>query len=353
MNINEVIQELMRQNPGATEQQVRAQLQRWMMQKAMRSEREYDPQFRSVLADPAKASPAAGRVPGEAKLRTVCHCGQLRFESTVRGSGGEAPEQVRCYCRRCRRFHSSAFSAFTPVEGPKDWTCGGKAFLQRDFCAALGEVDRVVCKKCFSKVATLPLSEERRPALLALGCVEDASVPEALARHWQVAFTEWEVADGSGWWSAAVSAREGQPRRTTEVRGGCACGSCAFTCAIFPGEAQHCYCKLCRQLAGSAAMTWIPCANEDFSWTKTEGLQLVRTTRHGQRHICTKCGGVMTIVYDAQPDCTWPVAGALDDDTLPRDWDGMWYRVIHICCSMMQPWYRLPDDCLPRLKYAG
>lgn len=29
------------------------------------------------------------------------------------------------------------------------------------------------------------------------------------------------------------------------------------------------------------------------------------------------------------------------------------YRVIHICCSMMQRWYQLPDDDLPRLKYAG
>ena len=28
-------------------------------------------------------------------------------------------------------------------------------------------------------------------------------------------------------------------------------------------------------------------------------------------------------------------------------------RSIHICCSMMPPWYRLPDDGLPRLPYAG
>ena len=41
--------------------------------------------------------------------------------------------------------------------------------------------------------------------------------------------------------------------------------------------------------------------------------------------------------------------------SLHPNWIPDWlrYRVIHICCSMMQRWYQLPDDDLPRLKYAG
>ena len=63
----------------------------------------------------------------------------------------------------------------------------------------------------------------------------------------------------------------------------------------------------------------------------------------------------MTIVYDSQPDCIWPAAGTFDDTQLAEasSKDLMWYRVIHICCAYMQPWYLLPDDRLPRLKYAG
>ena len=97
----------------------------------------------------------------------------------------------------------------------------------------------------------------------------------------------------------------------------------------------------------------MPCANEGFRWTRRDALELVRTTRHGQRHECARCGGVLTIVYDEQPELTWPAAGSLDDATLPADVGAQVYRVIHICCAWMQPWYALPDDGHPRLKYPG
>eukprot|EP00966_Prymnesium_polylepis_P148459 3429325-Prymnesium_polylepis.1 len=35
---------------------------------------------------------------------------------------------------------------------------------------------------------------------------------------------------------------------------------------------------------------------------------------------------------------------------MPEDVSGSACRVIHICVSMIQPWYELPDDGLPRLK---
>lgn len=69
--------------------------------------------------------------------------------------------------------------------------------------------------------------------------------------------------------------------------------------------------------------------------------------------MCGKCGSTLTIVYDSQPDCLWPVAGVLDDDSIPTDVSAALSRSIHICCGMMQDWYELPDDDLPRLRYAG
>ena len=116
---------------------------------------------------------------------------------------------------------------------------------------------------------------------------------------------------------------------------------------------QHCYCGLCRRLSGSVCQTWVPVRPTGFTWTASGALTLVRTTAHGQRHMCAECGTTLTIVYDSQPDCIWPVAGVLDDDSLPADMPMALGRVIHICCSMMQTWHALPDDGMPRLKHAG
>ena len=94
-------------------------------------------------------------------------------------------------------------------------------------------------------------------------------------------------------------------------------------------------------------------AADDDADAAAAPLQLVRTTGHGQRHMCGRCGTTLTIVYDAQPDCIWPVAGVLDDESLPVDLQDALCRSIHICVGMMQPWYELPDDGIPRLKFAG
>jgi len=48
-----------------------------------------------------------------------------------------------------------------------------------------------------------------------------------------------------------------------------------------------------------------------FSWLPSSRVRLVRTTCQGQRHVCTECGVALTIVYDAQPDAVWIVAGKL------------------------------------------
>ncbi|CAE8595297.1 unnamed protein product [Polarella glacialis] len=361
-----MVQEVCRLNP-VPEQEVREFL---LAQLQGDFEREYPTSFRSRLDEglPRDERPVykRRRPSGEAvELQSRCHCGLCAFG--VELVAGESMA-IRCHCAACRRFHTSAYGAFVlvPDKGTEFWQCGGNALLYRERCSALGSVDRVMCQRCFAKLATLPLEGEQRQAgraLLALGAVTDSSVPPSLARRWQVDFQEFEVSSAALWWTATPNGGDsnnnnntggdGEARRSHLCQGGCSCGGCRFEAALLPGEAQHCYCQICRQLSGSVAQTWVPASNESFRWTKQDSLRLVRTTSHGQRHICTRCGGVLTIVYDAQPDCTWPVVGALDDSSLPVDSDGMWYGVIHICCSMMQTWHRLPDDNLPRLKFAG
>ena len=201
----------------------------------------------------------------------------------------------------------------------------------------------------------------RGEVLLCLGSVADGSIPDGLSSKWQTSYEDWDRSCEPSWWQARPGACT-IPHRSLLLKGGCSCGKCSFEAKLLPGEAQHCYCKLCRQMSGSVAQTWLPASKDSFQWTQSEALRLVRTTGHGQRHLCTCCGTVMTIVYDSQPDCIWPAAGTLDDAQMQKaSGEGisgvvagaMWYRVIHICCAYMQPWYRLPDDGLPRLKYAG
>lgn len=353
MDVEEAVRLLAEENPGVPVERIRAHVMQHLQTEGTASDREYPASFRSTLEGGEADAPQG--CPSQASLSVRCHCGQCAFGAEARGGEERPPAAIRCHCPGCRRFHASAFGAFVAAE--VEWRAldhAGKTTRHRDSCAALGAVDRVQCARCLSKLATRPLEGVRAgETLLALGAVEDGSVPEPLALRWQGLFEEWEAGSRAAWWSAAPALRDGRPR-VLKARGVCSCGGCAFTAAVFPGEVQHCYCKLCRRLSGGASMSWIPSGSEDqgFWWTKRETLRLVRTTRHGQRHMCTRCGVCLTIVYDAQPDCMWPVAGVLEDDSLP-DADASWYRVIHICCSDMQPWYRLPRDGLPRLKYAG
>ena len=152
-----------------------------------------------------------------------------------------------------------------------------------------------------------------------------------------------------------ASVQQQQPRRC--VKGGCSCGAVRYEIdSIAPHEEfQHCHCNLCRRMSGSAYMTWVPVTAQKFRWTRTDGLILMRTTHHGQRHACKKCGSVLTIVYDSQPNLVWPAAGAFDDHDLgsTEDVSEQTIRAIHICCAWKSPWYQLPDDSLPRIQYAA
>lgn len=65
---------------------------------------------------------------------------------------------------------------------------------------------------------------------------------------------------------------------------------------------------------------------------------------------------VLTIVYDDQPDMTWPAAGSPDDAALPDSESKMsqfLYRIVHICCHYRQTWYQLLNDGLERIQEAG
>uniref|UniRef100_A0A0G4FBW9 CENP-V/GFA domain-containing protein n=1 Tax=Chromera velia CCMP2878 TaxID=1169474 RepID=A0A0G4FBW9_9ALVE len=316
---------------------------------------EFSLSFRSRL----NAVSVSSHVLEKATIKVRCQCGNNAFAVEVERSS----PVVRCHCVRCRKFHTSAFASYLKVSRDAIPCDSTSAPVQKylDSCNEIGPVERLSCGWCNSVLASVPAIETGGPlgggALLALGCVEDASIPPGLAKEWAHKFEEWKKEESAKWWEAAPSGRPIRGCRAERtLRGGCACGACTFE--AWSGsefQTQHCYCNLCRRLSGSVAQTWIPVYKDGFRWTKEDKLRVVRTTKHGQRHMCTGCGGVMTIVYDDQPYTVWPCAGAIEDDSMPKaeDMSRSLCRAIHICCSMMQPWYELPEDGLPRLKYAG
>ena len=288
-----------------------------------------------------------------------------------------------------------------------------------DTCSHLGQVTRYRCGKCHSSLglhqhrssadddcsvnnnvatgagteaasaATAGDGAGRGATWLAMGVVKDESISEPIIDAWH---SSWDDNDNdndvdgkdrqplinvacrnekAAWIDArpnqsgtGITAAHIQPpisvqqQRRLCVEGGCSCGSVRYEIdSMMPHpEFQHCHCNLCRRLSGSAYMTWVPVDAQEFRWTRTDGLILMRTTPHGQRHACKKCGAVLTIVYDSQPHLIWPAAGGFDDgDDLgsTEEVNERTGRVSHICCAWKAPWYRLPDDSLPRVQYAA
>lgn len=285
-------------------------------------------------------------------LTGSCACGSIHLQAEGVTSDSCV---VDCHCPSCRKHHISAFSSYLVVPNDSVTIKGDTIATIEDTCSELEEVERLVCKQCFTKIATRPIAGDTM--MLCLGSMDDESIPTSLNEVWKNHRTEWQKSKAAAWPTALPKlTRHGLPQPLVSVTGSCACGDCEYEFPFeYPMELQHCYCKLCRQLSGSAFQTWVPVPLDNFVWTKTEPT-LVRTTSHGQRHVCTKCAGVLTIVYDSDPDCVWPAAGGFDDATLPANEEllaAYLDRVVHICCIWKQPWYQLPGDGMPRIDYAG
>lgn len=160
-------------------------------------------------------------------LRIRCQCNA--FDFTVQAYSATPP--VRCACATCRKFHASAFSAFLPLEdGDAIKTRMASDADARTFtshCDGLGaQLERAFCGRCKSVLGARP-RDSTAGFLLALGCVEDASLPPALALAWQSNFRLLSAPPPS-WWVALPARRQAPPR---VLRGRCACGACAFEAA--------------------------------------------------------------------------------------------------------------------------
>lgn len=280
-----------------------------------------------------------------------------------------------CHCHECRFYHVSAFASYlklsmvdVSIESSKSEN--GLQFF-RDACVELGRVDRIACRSCHTKIATQPVKnrmDEESFIYINMGSMlQSALLDQDIAgggREIPVR-TEVQTQERASWAQARPHIKSSDRYRIISKdnsvvwKGSCKCGRYPFALRhTLPTELQHCYCQKCRHLSGSAFMTWTPARRSDLRWTLHMPPPLVRTTPHGQRHICEQCGSAMTIVYDSQPDLVWPAMGCVhsmerDDGTQGDPGDVSYGRVLHICCQYRPEWYELPDDGLPRVSEAS
>lgn len=281
-------------------------------------------------------------------LSGACSCGKIAYN--VGGVTADTPA-ADCHCPNCRKYHVAAFaSCVVSYEKFIQWE-GEKPAVYRDSCGEKGPVDRLYCPSCYSKLATRIVYDDFNTILLNMGSIKDSSIPKDCNIAWKSKRRTWQEESIAPWAHAKPKLSEsGSIPTMHEMTGQCACGEASYRVKYGPpSELQHCYCKLCRNLSGSAFMTWVPVP--DFEWTSKEP-PLMRATDHGQRHVCPKCSSVMTIVYDNDDGFVWPAAGGFDDASLPNDIEPYLQRVIHICCVWKQDWYDLPEDGLERVDYA-
>ena len=105
--------------------------------------------------------------------------------------------------------------------------------------------------------------------------------------------------------------------------GGCLCGAVRYAVEGGIEGAAHCHCTLCRRASGAAALTWFWVESARFHVTKGE-LALYRSSAHGERGFCSRCGTPITFRSDQAPDSVDVTLGSLDDPEPVRPSHHVW-----------------------------
>jgi hypothetical protein len=335
-------------------------------------------------------------------ISSRCSCGSVLVEfpypSGEMTSDDDSTSIINCHCVSCRRFHMAAFVRYLKVPENEVSVTGDSVVRFRDSCSEAGPVYRTYCRRCSSKLLTTVVEERgsvagKSSVLVNMGPINNKDVPDDIAEQWKKAeVTLWRP-DMEASWTRAIPLDEDEPApkpepKTVVASGGCTCGACQYEFEFSASnEMQHCYCNLCRQLSGGIFMTWVPVGTyENFRWIRggavtkintgtpqrasapdppraarpiSEGeAPLVRYTDIGQRHVCSQCGGALSILYDCENShdedaAIWLAAAGFDSIRFPFNVEPYLDRVLHICCRFKPAWYTLPEDGMPRVEDAS
>ena len=133
----------------------------------------------------------------------------LVFSLAVQTAASTPP--LRCHCVRCRKFHASAFATLLSLLAHP--TASSTIAVSRKYespCDGLGKpLSRLFCGNCRSVLGATSGDD----FYLALGCVEDESIPPPLALSYQTRYESLSADQSAVWWTAKPSNQAAGRRR--------------------------------------------------------------------------------------------------------------------------------------------
>ena len=125
--------------------------------------------------------------------------------------------------------------------------------------------------------------------------------------------------------------------------GGCLCGAVRYEITGPDPAIDICHCSMCRRQGGHAQAA-MAVARENFRWTRSEGLAWYRSSDHGRRPFCSRCGSALGYEEDGE-STVYPNAGSLDDGGI-----GLHVRC-HIHTASKGAYYTI-GDAAPQFEEA-
>lgn len=126
------------------------------------------------------------------------------------------------------------------------------------------------------------------------------------------------------------------------VPGSCFCGAIRFRIGLPTLFCGHCHCSMCRRSHGAAFVTWLAVPRGRFRLEAGEGqLRRFRSSEHGTRSFCSRCGSSLFCESSRHPDQVDVVLANMHGpiDRLPQ---------VHVHFDDRAEWL-VPEADLPRL----
>ena len=125
------------------------------------------------------------------------------------------------------------------------------------------------------------------------------------------------------------------------VTGGCYCGAVRFEVVLPSLWCAHCHCSMCRRSHGAGFVTWFAVPHAQFKLESDDQLLRHRSSDHGTRSFCGRCGSSLFCESTRHPDQIDIVLANMDGpiDREPE---------MHVYWSDRAAWIE-PGDSLPRL----